>query len=464
MRTMNAKSRTTAILYCMAAIFTSSLCSIGFGIGWCTAATTITSTRERHRHHRDRRKLNGLLPEAPPISPFRVGRINNSSSSSSSSSKMPIPSNNDDASISTPSTNDAINTIDNANNNNNTRISPSSSVMITNIHHHDTATQLEASSSDHQHHQSQQQQHPLFQPTSEYDRDPAIQYGSSLYNSNSNNNNHVNSSNSSSNNNSKSNNNRNIRGGGNNNNDNNSENNSNNAWAPEDYPDPWTNPNLCGGAASTTSTSDSTSYSSSYSLGGVGGGDDDNNNKNLLLLQRTLFCDPDQVLDANTYRSVALKLREFASAFALSASSSSMMDITEGIEFGGGGSGGAGGAATADVDEGGGGGSIAGDVGAVVKEDVPPRDDATITQHDDEKHLPSPTESDALDHSSRVLAAPDAVGGTFSTMTNESSGGDGGEEKQKIEIAIALVKKVGLLFVVVAACMIHLIFVSCQYL
>jgi hypothetical protein len=58
-----------------------------------------------------------------------------------------------------------------------------------------------------------------------------------------------------------------------------------------------------------------------------------------------------------------------------------------------------------------------------------------------------------MNNQSRVLAAPDAVGGMFST-TEESklqsatkipggNSGDGGGEVQKIEIAIALVKKVG---------------------
>ncbi len=128
--------------------------------------------------------------------------------------------------------------------------------------------------------------------------------------------------------------------------------------------------------------------------------------------RRALFCDPDQVLDRGTLLSVASKLREFANSFALST-----MDITEGVEFG--------------------------DVGV----------SGSVSGGGGDTQQPS-LENDALNHS-RILAASDAVGGIFSTATTttesemmqsstkELDGTDGtGEEEQKIEIAIALVKKV----------------------
>jgi hypothetical protein len=252
---------------------------------------------------------------------------------------------------------------------------------------------LEASSSDHLHHQlhqssfqqstqqqqppqQQQQQQQPYHPISEYDRDPQIQYGSSLFSNTFNNadNNH----------------NRNNNNNGNDDNNNNSNNNVS-AWAPEDYPDPWTNPTLCSGAAAAASSS----------LSSDEGGK-----------RRALFCDPDQVLDRGTLLSVASKLREFANSFALST-----MDITEGVEFG--------------------------DVGV----------SGSVSGGGGDTQQPS-LENDALNHS-RILAASDAVGGIFSTATTttesemmqsstkELDGTDGtGEEEQKIEIAIALVKKV----------------------
>jgi hypothetical protein len=167
------------------------------------------------------------------------------------------------------------------------------------------------------------------------------------------------------------------------------------AWAPEDYPDPWTNPTLCSGAAAAAAAAAAASSSSLSS--GEGG------------KRRALFCDPDQVLDRETLLSVTSKLREFANSFALST-----MDITEGVEFG--------------------------DVGV----------SGSVSGGDTQQ--PS-LENDALNHS-RILAASEAVGGIFSTVTTteremmqpttkELDGADGtGEEEQKIEIAVALVKKV----------------------
>lgn len=338
---------------------------------------------QRSRRDDLRRKLNGFLPEAPPVSPFRFGRIKSSPSSSSQTT---------------------------------TATTEISSVVA--------ADESEASSSGYHHQQQQtqqqdvnrreqQQQQQRYHITSEYDRDPQIQYGSSLFtNTNDNNNNESNSS-------SINNRNRNTSNNSDSNNDNSNNNNDTNnvsAWAPEDYPDPWTNPTLCGGASTTSSS------------GGVVGGDGVADG-----IQTALFCDPDQVLDRDMLLSVTSKLREFAQSFASSSSTSPMMDITEGVEFGGGR------------------GAVREEGGATGRDADPKR------AYEEEKHrqpLPPPQENDVMNNLSRLLAAPDAVGGMFST-TEESelqsltkisgvNSGDGSGEVQKIEIAIALVKKIDL--------------------
>ncbi len=328
--------------------------------------------------------MNGFLPEAPPISPFRFGRIKSSSS---------------------PTTTEI------------------SSVVA--------ADEVEALSSDYHHQQQQQQtqeqdvnrreqqqQQQRYHITSEYDRDPQIQYGSSLFtNTHDNKNNESNSS-------SSNNRNRNTSNNSDSNNDdsrNNNDTNTVSAWAPEDYPDPWTNPTLCGGASAT---------SSSGGVGVFGVGVEDG-------IQRALFCDPDQVLDRDMLLSVTSKLREFAQSFASSSSTSSMMDITEGGQFGGGL------------------GAVREEGGAAAKYYIlTGRDDPTRAheEEEDRQTLPPPQENEVMNDLSRSLAAPDAVGGTFST-TEESelqsltkipgvNSGNGSGEVQKIEIAIALVKKV----------------------
>jgi hypothetical protein len=94
------------------------------------------------------------------------------------------------------------------------------------------------------------------------------------------------------------------------------------SWAPEDYPNPWTNPGLCMGAASSSSVWPSASYYDAYG-----------ERQGPYLRQRQpqqpqqrqgvaassssstpLFCDPDRVLDGETIRDVVARLRSFASS------------------------------------------------------------------------------------------------------------------------------------------------------
>ena len=83
------------------------------------------------------------------------------------------------------------------------------------------------------------------------------------------------------------------------------------SWAPEDYPDPWTNPLVCGGAA-TASLMDEQNQPQQQTES---------------QMRRPMFCDPDQVLDKETLRDVAVKLRAFAETFASS-------DVLGGGDFG----------------------------------------------------------------------------------------------------------------------------------
>lgn len=70
-------------------------------------------------------------------------------------------------------------------------------------------------------------------------------------------------------------------------------------WTPEDFPDPWTNPLLCGGVATASQLHQQQPPPQ------LGQG-----------MKRPLFCDPDQVLDKHTLRTVMIKLREFSQEFA----------------------------------------------------------------------------------------------------------------------------------------------------
>ena len=85
------------------------------------------------------------------------------------------------------------------------------------------------------------------------------------------------------------------------------------SWTPEDFPDPWTNPLLCGGAATASQLNQP------------------QGNVDAMFtpqkMKRPLFCDPDQVLDKSTLRTVMIKLREFSQEFA-------SKNFVEGGDFG----------------------------------------------------------------------------------------------------------------------------------
>lgn len=133
------------------------------------------------------------------------------------------------------------------------------------------------------------------------------------------------------------------------------------SWTPEEYPDPWTNPLVCGGAATASLLNsnvegqrndiqqqilkDDGGVDSEFmhwfyipaTLGEPSAINDENNdsdgsNENVQMEQenqssqlqqkqrqqpsRLLFCDPDQVLNKETLRTVAEKLEAFSNAFA----------------------------------------------------------------------------------------------------------------------------------------------------
>ena len=96
------------------------------------------------------------------------------------------------------------------------------------------------------------------------------------------------------------------------------------SWAPEDYPDPWTNPSLCMGAASSSPPQNNPphyydAHVERQRLRGVG--PVPYPRTAAAFQQRTtLFCDPDRVLDGETIRDVVERLRSFASTFASSSS------------------------------------------------------------------------------------------------------------------------------------------------
>jgi len=96
------------------------------------------------------------------------------------------------------------------------------------------------------------------------------------------------------------------------------------SWAPEDYPDPWINPSLCMGAASSSPPQNNPphyydAHVERQRLRGVG--PVPYPRTAAAFQQRTtLFCDPDRVLDGETIRDVVERLRSFASTFASSSS------------------------------------------------------------------------------------------------------------------------------------------------
>jgi len=88
------------------------------------------------------------------------------------------------------------------------------------------------------------------------------------------------------------------------------------AYSPEDYPDPFTNPMLCGGAATSYIKDIQDDNKEQYYLGTDLGIYGMTKQQQELNLRRPIFCDPDQVLDRETLRNVAIQLRTFSETFA----------------------------------------------------------------------------------------------------------------------------------------------------
>mmetsp|Transcript_5314 Transcript_5314/g.11245 ORF Transcript_5314/g.11245 Transcript_5314/m.11245 type:complete len:725 (-) Transcript_5314:129-2303(-) len=92
------------------------------------------------------------------------------------------------------------------------------------------------------------------------------------------------------------------------------------SWTPEDFPDPWINPLLCGGAATASQLKLNQQLHPNNNHTNI-------NHPTPTQMKRPLFCDPDQVLDKSTLRTVMMKLREFSQEFA-------SKNFVEGGDFG----------------------------------------------------------------------------------------------------------------------------------
>ncbi|KAL7520025.1 hypothetical protein ACHAWX_004777 [Stephanocyclus meneghinianus] len=110
------------------------------------------------------------------------------------------------------------------------------------------------------------------------------------------------------------------------------------AWTPEQYPDPWTDPLACGGAATASFRENSGNDQKSLQFNSTDifrtitdrdfmhwfdvpslGNDRKffmSEQEQYMPKKKLLFCDPDQVLDTIALRNVALKLQTFAETFA----------------------------------------------------------------------------------------------------------------------------------------------------
>ncbi|KAL7506744.1 hypothetical protein ACHAXN_005297 [Cyclotella atomus] len=120
------------------------------------------------------------------------------------------------------------------------------------------------------------------------------------------------------------------------------------AWTPEQYPDPWTNPLACGGAATApyrdytiqpqlNSTNATTpryipdrDFMHWFDIPALGNdGQIIPDQEGFQQQKKLLFCDPDQLLDVDTLKNVALQLQAFAETFA-----SDTLSLAEGGTFG----------------------------------------------------------------------------------------------------------------------------------
>jgi uncharacterized membrane protein YgcG len=98
------------------------------------------------------------------------------------------------------------------------------------------------------------------------------------------------------------------------------------SWAPEDFPDPWSNPPLCMGAMTSSYAYHAGEMRPMMPTTPKDHREEDRYTKNL-----PLFCDPDRVLGGETIHDVILRLRGFAQTFA------GQDVIAEGVDYGPGG-------------------------------------------------------------------------------------------------------------------------------
>jgi len=176
------------------------------------------------------------------------------------------------------------------------------------------------------------------------------------------------------------------------------------SWAPEDYPDPWTNPILCGGAATASLLSSEQEYQEGLDF-------PPQQQSEMQTRRRPLFCDPDQVLDKETLGNVAVKLRAFAETFAFSET------VMEGGDW---------------------------DFGTDAEDELSNENPANDENQED---ISLATEEG--DPSRRLLRSAystdkrlysDSAGGLFSTTHRKTETAN----EHKIEVAIALVQKINL--------------------
>jgi len=208
------------------------------------------------------------------------------------------------------------------------------------------------------------------------------------------------------------------------------------SWAPEDYPDPWTNPILCGGAATSHLLNEEYQGQQPYSLTDLGLGR--TSQQSASQIRRPLFCDPDQVLDKSTLSSVAVQLRAFAENFA-------SLDVMEGGDFG-----------SNSSDE-----HLANEGGEVDirnQEDSshssPPQESVPADNGDVVTRRLSTYHGDIFPQSSHDLRGTvlsekrlysDSAGGIFSaTNHREAASKKESVKDHQIEVAIALVKRINL--------------------
>mmetsp|Transcript_10030 Transcript_10030/g.21706 ORF Transcript_10030/g.21706 Transcript_10030/m.21706 type:complete len:588 (+) Transcript_10030:52-1815(+) len=249
---------------------------------------------------------------------------------------------------------------------------------------------------------------------------------------------------------------------------------SSSSWAPEDYPDPWTNPMLCGGAA-TASLMDNNDNGDDAYITNLNIEKTSQQQSQLMKRPPLLFCDPDQVLDKETLHNVAMQLRSFAERFAFDSDFYDDSVNVEGGDFDSGGS--SNDYAKEEEEE----GTIGENNNSESNRDDQADDmispqvvvhwgaDVDVTAEPsplDNSSLPNNTEEEEdktseQQHRRNLRSAfsdnatierkmySDSVGGLFSTTTNPKKENASRKQRelvndQKVEVAIALVQRINL--------------------